>query len=109
MSSKFWAAVGCVGLFFLMNYLVQYVIALVPSLSYFMDVITETESGVLDPFEPDPFSSALTMLYFVITFIISSVLNAIVQINQGVIFYSLKEDNEHINTKSDIDLIGTSE
>lgn len=109
MSSKFWAAVGCVGLFFLMNYIVQYVIALIPSLSYFMDVITETQSNTIDPFEPDPFSSVLGIVVFIITFIISSILNAIVQINQGVIFYSLKEDNEHINTKSDIDLIGTSE
>lgn len=109
MSSKFWASVGCVGLFFLMNYIVQYVIALVPSLSYFMDVITDSRSSTFEPYDPDPFSNALTILYFIITFIITSVLNAIVQINQGVIFYSLKEDNEHINTKSDIDLIGTSE
>lgn len=109
MSSKFWASVGCVGLFFLISYIVQYVIALIPSLSLFMDVITDSQSGVFEPYEPDPFSSALSMIYFIITFLITSVLNAIVQINQGVIYYSLKEDNENINTKSDIDLIGTSE
>jgi hypothetical protein len=46
---------------------------------------------------------------FLLTFLVSSILNVIVQINQGVVFYSLKEDNENINTKSDIDLIGSSE
>ncbi|MBO6607123.1 hypothetical protein [Psychroserpens sp.] len=109
MSSKFWASVGSVGLFFLISYIIQYAIALIPSLSYFMDVITESQSGTFNTFEPDPFSSTLTIAYFIISFIITSVLNAIVQMNQGIIFYSLKEDNEHINTKSDIDLIGTSE
>ena len=33
----------------------------------------------------------------------------ILVINQGIVFYSLKEDNENINTKSVIDQIGSGE
>jgi hypothetical protein len=110
ISSKFWPAVGCVGLFFLMSYIAQNVVALIPYFLFIVEMITETQSGVNpDPQELGKSMTVMMVAIFLITFFVSSILNVIVQVNQGVVFYSLKEDNENINTKSDIDLIGSSE
>ena len=49
------------------------------------------------------------LVVFFITFIVGTILNDITQLNQGIVFYSLKEDNENINTKSVIDQIGSGE
>jgi len=110
MSSKFWAAVGCVGLFYLMSYIAQQVVSLIPYIFGMVNLFTEMEPGVNpDPNEIGKSVTILMLAIFLITFLVSTFLNLIVQLNQGIVFYSLKEDNENINTKSDIDLIGASE
>ncbi|MEY8848426.1 hypothetical protein AB9K26_06410 [Psychroserpens sp. XS_ASV72] len=110
MGSKFWAAVGCVGLFYLMSYIAQNVVALIPYFAFIVDLITETQSGVNpDPQAINKSASIMMIAIFVLTYLVGTFLNVIVQVNQGVVFYSLKEDNENINTKSDIDLIGSGE
>ena len=110
MTSKFWAAVGSVGLFYLMSYIAQNVISFIPYIFGMADIFTSIEDGT----SPDPNEVAGTMMImmaaiFVLSFLMSTLLNVIVQLNQGIVFYSLKEDNENINTKSVIDQIGTSE
>lgn len=110
MSSKFWAAIGCVGIFYLMAYIAQNVVILVPYFIFIVDLVTNIQPGTNpDPEELGKTMMVLMLVIFLLTFIVVTFLNLIVQLNQGVIFYSLKEDNENINTKSDIDLIGTSE
>ena len=110
MSSKFWAAIGSVGIFYFMSYIVQNVVALIPYLFFIVDMMADIQpDGNPDPQELGKSMSILMVAIFLLTFIVSSILNVIVQINQGVVFYSLKEDNENINTKSDIDLIGSGE
>jgi hypothetical protein len=53
--------------------------------------------------------TVMMLAIFLLTFLVSSILNVVLQLNQGIVYYSLKEDNENINTKSDIDLIGSGE
>ena len=43
------------------------------------------------------------------TFLFSNDLQNIVLINQGVIFYSCKEEMENVSINNNIDLIGTDE
>jgi hypothetical protein len=110
MSSKFWAAIGCVGLFYLMSYIAQNVIALIPYIFGMVNLFTEIETNS----GPEPMAIQKTMTImmlaiFLLTFLMSSILNVVLQLNQGVVYYSLKEDNENVNTKSDIDLIGSGE
>ncbi|MFD2915332.1 hypothetical protein [Psychroserpens luteus] len=110
MSSKFWAAIGCVGLFYLMSYIAQNVIALIPYIFGMVNLFTDIDTN-LGP-EPMAIQKTMTVMMlaiFMLTFLVSSILNVILQLNQGVVYYSLKEDNENINTKSDIDLIGSGE
>ncbi|OUR92350.1 hypothetical protein A9Q87_07675 [Flavobacteriales bacterium 34_180_T64] len=110
ITSKFWAAVGSVGLFFLMSYIIQQIMAIIPYIFGMVGLFTSIEDGMT----PDAEKIGGTMMVmllaiFFLTFIVSSILSVIVQLNQGIVFYSLKEEAENINTKSDIDLIGTSE
>jgi len=110
MRSKFWAAIGCVGLFYLMSYVIQNVIAIIPYAFGMVSLFTEIETNT--PADGAAIQKTMTVMMlaiFLLTFFVSSLLNIILQINQGVVYYSLKEDVENINTKSAIDLIGSSE
>lgn len=110
ISSKFWAAIGCVGLFFLMSYIVQNIIVMIPYFIFIVDMITNIDSGTVATSQEISKSATIMMvLIFLLSYILGLFLNIIVQVNQGVVFYSLKEDMENINTKSDIDLIGSGE
>lgn len=110
ISSKFWAAVGSVGLFYFMSYIVQNIITLIP---YFFGMVsfftTIEQQGQPEAEEVSSFITFMMLLVFFLSFLLGTVLNNIVQLNQGIVFYSLKEENENVNTKNEIDLIGSSE
>jgi len=108
MTSKFWASIGSVGLFYLMAYVVQNVITMIPYLFFLGDMFTSAQQGEnLNPEEVGASLMVMMLVIFFITFIVGIILNNITQLNQGIVFYSLKEDNENINTKSVIDQIGS--
>jgi len=109
LMSKFWTAVGSVGLFFLMGYLVQNVITLIPYVFGMARLFTTIESGSNTTQDIGGTMMVIMLIVFFITFVVGSILNNIVQLNQGIVFYSLKEDQENINTKSIIDQIGSGE
>ena len=109
MTKKFWAAVGSVGLFYLMAYVVQNIITLIPYLFFMGSLFTTTQEANPNPEEIGASFVIMILVVFFISFIVGTILNNITQLNQGIVFYSLKEDNENINTKSVIDQIGTSE
>ncbi|TXD81952.1 hypothetical protein ESY86_15935 [Subsaximicrobium wynnwilliamsii] len=108
--SKFWAAISCVGLFYLMSYIVQNIIAFIPYIFGMVSLFTEVEDGNSpNSAELGATMTVMMMAVFFLTFLVSSVLNVVLQSNQALIFYSLKEDIENINTKSVIDQIGAGE
>lgn len=110
MTKKFWAAVGSVGLFYLMAYVLQNVITMIPYLFFLGDMFTSAQQGDnLNPEEVGASLMVMMLVIFFITFIVGIILNNITQLNQGIVYYSLKEDNENINTKSVIDQIGSGE
>ena len=109
LTSKFWAAVGSVGLFFLMSYIVQNVITLIPYIFGMASLFTTIDSGSTMSQDIGGTMMIIMLIIFFITFFVGTILNNIVQLNQGIVFYSLKEDNENINTKSIIDQIGSGE
>jgi hypothetical protein len=110
MSSKFWAAIACVGIFYLISYVAQNVIALIPYIFGMVNLFTDIETNTVpEPMAIQKTMTVMMLAIFLLTFLVSSILNVVVQLNQGIVYYSLKEDNENINTKSDIDLIGSGE
>ena len=110
ITSKFWPAVGCVALFYLMSYIVQNIVVMVPYLFGMISFITTIDSpSGANPQEVGATMMILMLVVFILTFLIGAILNNIMQLNQGIIFYSLKNDKENINTKSIIDQIGSGE
>jgi len=108
ITTKFWAAVGCAGIFYLMSIIIQQIVGLIPYIFGMASMFTVQETNP----EPNEIVSSVTIIMMVVFFLSFGVgifLNNIVQLNQGIIFYSLKEEKENIITKSDIDLIGTGE
>lgn len=109
LTSKFWAAVGSVGLFFLMSYIVQSFFSMIPYIFGMASLFTTIESGTQNPENMSSTITIMMLAVFFISFFVTALLGVIVQLNQGIIFYSLKEDKENINTKSVIDQIGSGE
>ncbi|MFT5847981.1 MAG: hypothetical protein ACJARX_001526 [Psychroserpens sp.] len=110
ISSKFWAAIACVGIFYLISYIAQNVIALIPYIFGMVNIFTDLETNTTpEPMAIQKTMTVMMLAIFLLTFLVSSILNVVLQLNQGIVYYSLKEDNENINTKSDIDLIGSGE
>ncbi|MFY0713177.1 hypothetical protein J1D01_05840 [Seonamhaeicola sp. NFXS20] len=109
ITSKFWAAIGSVGLFYLMSYIAQNVVSLIPYFFGMASFLTTIEQGGPTDEELGSTMMIVMMLVFFLSFLVSAVLGIIVQLNQGIVFYSLKEDKENINTKDIIDQIGSGE
>lgn len=109
MTSKFWPAVGSVGLFYLMSYVVQGVLSMIPYIFGMASLFTTIENGTPNPQDVGLIMTTVMLAMFFLSFFVGALLSVIVQLNQGIVFYSLKEDNENINTKSVIDQIGAGE
>lgn len=103
LRSKFWHAIGATGLFFFILYIVQYVVTLVFGMAGSMQYLISNEGSDVLNTEGLTITVVITML---ITYAISFLLQAVVQINQGITYYGLKEDVENIGTSSIIDEIG---
>lgn len=109
IKSKFWASVGCVGLFYLISYIAQQVVSIIPYIFGMASLFTVVDQGAPSNEEVGTTMMIVMLVVFLLTFIVSAILGTITQLNQGIIFYSLKEANENINTKSVIDQIGSGE
>jgi hypothetical protein len=108
LKQNFWNTIGTT---FLMMLMVQMVQASVTMVMYFFVFFVFLISAVGNsnfetaPFEGSPFFIAIVSLLFVFIFALSYILNNLLMINQGIIYYSLEAD-EKTSTR-DIELIGT--
>ena len=109
LKSKFLTAVGCVGLFYFISYVIQQVLTIIPYVFGMAKILTSPQQVTQNPGETSSTMLLMMLAIFFISFIVGSILGTIVQVNQGIIFYSLKENNENIHTRSAIDQIGLSE
>ena len=108
IKSQFWPAVGCMGIFYFINYVVQMALSLIQTGFNLTSHLTIPNIENVDV-ESNLIFIVITLIIFIITFLVNILLNAIIQINQSIVYYGLKEHNENINTKSDIDLIGEND
>ncbi len=109
ITSKFWATVGCVGIFFLISYIIQFIIQITSSIFMTARTLTVSENGSTNPFDMPTSVIIVMALMFILQFLASILMNSVIQVNQGIIYFSLKEEKENINTKSAIDQIGSGE
>jgi hypothetical protein len=109
LKSNFWASIASVGLFYLISYVIQNIVTIIPYLFGMASLFTTVDQGSTSSEDIGGTMMIVMLIVFFISFIMGAILGNIVQLNQGIIFYSLKEQNENINTKSIIDQIGSGD
>ncbi len=109
MSSKFIAAVGCTGLFYMMSYILQNVITIIAYIFGLVQLFTDSSGSNPNAQEVGGMMTMVMAVSFIGGFLLGVILNNVVLLNQGIIFHSLKEDAESIHAKDIIDQIGSGE
>lgn len=109
IKQKFWPCVGSTAVMYMITQIIVGFFTMVPYMigifSFLSGIDTPQGAGKLGA---ENFSFFMIMMG--ITMVLSMVMNFIFQnfilINQGIIYYSLREENENNTPKSEIDLIG---
>ncbi|MEP7093935.1 MAG: hypothetical protein ABI793_07735, partial [Flavobacterium sp.] len=109
LKQEFWAVTATT---FIMLMLIQIVQAFITWLPYgIVMVILKTTTGVQELYSPDhgdlPLVGLVMTVFFLFAIILSYLFNNLIIVNQGIIYYSLREENENLTSISQIDLIGT--
>lgn len=108
IKQKFWPVVGSTAIMYL---IMQILIGFVSMIPYMIGIFSfvSTMDGAAET--PNQNNLSFFMIMMLLTMLLSLLLNFILQnlilINQGIIYYSLREENENNTPKSEIDLIGT--
>ncbi len=106
ITSKFWHAVGCMGIFYIITYIIQLGLSIFQSIFNTANILTGIENTNASIDEQNIGMTIFLIFMFILTFLVGIIMSNINQVNQSVIYYGLKEEKENINTKSEIDLIG---
>ncbi|WP_442787647.1 hypothetical protein [Flavobacterium suncheonense] len=110
LKQKFWPCVGSTAVMYMIMQIVVGFVSMIPYLIGIFSMFTTLENpenaGNLNN---EGYSFFLIMMG--VTMVLSLLLNFIFQnfllINQGIMYYSIREENENNTSKSEIDLIGT--
>lgn len=106
---NFWHHIGSTAIFYFVVSTVHSIISFIPYIigiaGIFADTATSPEA------EPDPemlsFAGIMILITFMLSVTLAYVLGNIMWVNQGIIYYSAREENENLSLHSEIDLIGS--
>lgn len=103
---NFWHHVGSTAIVYLIISVIHSIISFIPYFIGIFGLITDTATGEV----PDTESFSFLALMMIITFMLSTlfgyVLGNLLFVNQGLIYYSGREEKENQSLHSEIDLIG---
>lgn len=106
VKQQFWAIVGTTFVIYMLIQVIQSFLTMIP---YFIGIAAFISSGAAENgFSQESASTTgiLVSVFFVFAILLSYFFNNLVIVNQGIIYYSLREENENLTTISEIDLIG---
>lgn len=108
LRQKFWPSVGSTAVMYL---IMQIVVGFVSMIPYLIGIFSFVTAMELNPGKPDAEALSFFAVMMGLTMLLSLLLNFIFQnlilVNQGIIYYSLREENENNTPQSEMDLIGT--
>jgi hypothetical protein len=106
--SKFWPYAGSTSIFYIIIYMLEMMISMIPYLIGMLAMVTD--SGSMQQNGPSQdnmsFAGIMMIISFMLSILLSYVLGNVLFINQGLIYYSSREENENRSAYSEIDLIG---
>lgn len=110
LKQKFWPCVGSTAVMYMIMQIVVGFVSMIPYIIGIFSMFTTLESQ--DPGQtPQPENISFFMIMMGVTMVLSLLLNFIFQnfilVNQGIMYYSIREENENNTPKSEIELIGT--
>ncbi|MCM5664300.1 hypothetical protein [Galbibacter mesophilus] len=103
--TKFWSTNGSVAIFYFMIQVVQGIVTLIPYIVGLGSIFMVPTDEAMDSSSSTAFFTMIVVVYMV-SFFLNLFLLTVLQMNQSIIFYSLKEETENIHSKSVIDEIG---
>ncbi|HLO73471.1 MAG TPA: hypothetical protein VK164_06005 [Flavobacterium sp.] len=109
LRSKFWPVIGSN---FVMQTIVQITLGILIMVPYFIgiaSIMVNPEGIQQDPEKAFSFVTILLTVIMIISILFNYTLQNIILINQGVIYYSIREEQENISVINSIDSIGTNE
>ncbi|MDX6181911.1 hypothetical protein SGQ44_04775 [Flavobacterium sp. Fl-77] len=106
LKQQFW---GIVGTTFVVLMLIQIIQSFLTMIPYLIGIVAFLTSNRSAGWNTDNSSSLgiFISIIFIFAVLLSYFFNNLVIINQGIIYYSLREENENLTSNSQIDLIGT--
>ncbi len=107
LKNQFWSIVGATFLMYFIMSIFQNIVAFVPYIIGLVLFFTMVQDGSsADPESSVVFVGILIALVLVLTVILGYLLNGILIVSQGMIYYSARENNENNEALQNIDLIG---
>lgn len=103
LKQQFWTVVGAT---FIMLLLIQFIQTIITMIPYFFGTVlffTSANTGAPDAINNIGF---LTTSIFILGVLMSALFNNMIIVNQGITYYSLREETENNSSESQIDLIG---
>ena len=105
LKSKFWPIIGAT---FIVHMIIQITLGIFTIIPY-ITLFINPQSLQQNPENAISFVMILLTAIIIISIIFNYTLQNIILINQGVIFYSCKEESGNVSVNNNIDLIGTDE
>lgn len=106
LKQNFWPIVGSTIVMLVIIYIVMLLFTMVPNIIGVANIFTN-QGNQSSQEETLSFVSIMIVLYICLSILFTYILNNLLLVNNGIIYYSLREENEKKTTLSDIDLIGT--
>lgn len=103
--SKFWSNVGTTAIFLIIAYIVQIAILIIFNVINGLITMNSIDTGT-DKSSTLSVLGILILISFIVATIISFILQNVIMVSQGVIYYSNKELKENHSLHENIDLIG---
>lgn len=108
---KFFPSMGAIAVFFIIIYVLQMSIGIIQLIVTGIMGVTTLDPNSLQITTDEAWSAQFVVIFLfqIFSYVVSLATSAIVQMNQAIIYYSLKEEKENIHTKSVIDEIGSGQ
>lgn len=108
---KFFPAMGAIAVFFIMIYVLQLAVGIVQFIiTSILGITTLSDPSSFETVtDTSSFQFVVLFIFQIFSYLFGLLTSAISQVNQAVIYYSLKEERENIHTKSTIDEIGSGQ
>ncbi len=107
LGRDFWPSTGSMGLFYLMAQVMLGLVVVIPYIFGILMIAWDHQpTNMEDSKEMAKNMVLLMMVVYGIIFLLAIILNCFIQINQAIVYYSLKSEVENIETDTEIDKIG---